>query len=57
MDTVIVVLIIGWAVVYLVRRYTRVFRPRAADSCECGCSGCSQAATCHSDAKSIQPKP
>ena len=57
MDTVIVVLIVGWAVVYLVKRYTRLFRPRVGDGCQCGCSGCGQASTCDVDSHSIQPKP
>lgn len=57
MDTAIVVIIVGWAVFYLIRRYVRLFRPRRENTCECGCSGCSQAATCCSDTTSIQPKP
>jgi len=57
METAIVVIIVGWAVLYLVRRYVRLFLPRKGNTCECGCSGCGQAATCSSDPRSIQPKP
>ena len=57
MDTVIVLAIVGWAVFYLVRRYVSLMRPKAENTCECGCSGCGQAATCTPDTKSIQSKP
>ena len=56
MDTAIVVAIVGWAVFSLVRRYVRLFRPQKENSCACGCSGCSQAASCSPDGESIQPK-
>ena len=54
MDTAMVVVIVGWAVFYLVRRYVRLFLTRKGNTCDCGCSGCGQAATCHSDMKTIQ---
>ncbi len=57
MDTAIVVIIVGWAVFSLVRRYIRLFQPREENACACGCSGCSQAASCSSNGKSIQLKP
>ena len=57
MDTVIVLAIVGWAVFYLVRRYVRLMRPKAENACECGCSGCGQAADCGPDGKSIPSKP
>ena len=57
MDTAIVVIIVGWAVFSLVRRYIRLFQSRKDNTCACGCSGCSQAASCGSSLKSIQPKP
>ena len=57
MDTIIVLLIVGWAVFYLVRRYARLFRPRSEASCDCGCSACGQAAQCHSAEESAPPKP
>jgi hypothetical protein len=57
METLIVVVIVGLAVIYLVKRYLRIFRPRAEADCDCGCDGCGQASTCTSDVKSIQPRP
>ena len=57
METFIVVVIVGLAVVYLVKRYLRIFRPRVETNCDCGCSGCGQATTCSSDIKTIQSKP
>ena len=57
MDTAIVLIIVGLAVFSLVRRYVRLFRSRKENTCACGCSGCSQAASCGSNLKSIQPKP
>ena len=57
MDTAIVVIIVGWAVFSLVRRYVRLFQSRKDNTCACGCSGCSQAASCGSNEKSIQLKP
>ena len=40
METFIIVIIVGMAVIYLVKRYLRIFRPRAESSCDCGCTGC-----------------
>lgn len=57
METFVVVIIVGVAVIYLVKRYLRIFRPRAEDSCECGCSGCGQESTGCSDTKTIGPRP
>ena len=57
MQTLIVGIIVAMAVVYLVKRYLRIFRPREEISCDCGCSGCGQASTCDSEIKSIQPGP
>ncbi len=57
METFIVVIIVGMAVIYLVKRYLRIFRPRAESSCDCGCSGCGEESTCDSDIKTIQPRP
>ena len=54
MDTAIVVIIVGWAVFSLVRRYVRLFRPQKENSCACGCSGCGQASNCSADIKSIE---
>ncbi|MBL0712897.1 MAG: FeoB-associated Cys-rich membrane protein [Desulfosarcina sp.] len=56
METFIVVVIVGLAVIYLVKRYLRIFRPRADSACDCGCSSCDQESTCSSDAKTIQPR-
>ena len=57
METFIVLLIVAMAVIYLVKRYLRIFRPREEASCDCGCSGCGHESTCDSDIKSIQPRP
>ena len=57
METFIIVIIVGMAVIYLVKRYLRIFRPRAESSCDCGCSDCGQESTCDSDIKTIQPRP
>ncbi len=57
METLIVLIIVAMAVVYLVKRYLRIFRPREETSCDCGCSGCGQESTCDSDIKRIQPRP
>ncbi len=57
METVIVVIIVAVAIIYLVKRYLRIFRPREENNCECGCSGCGQEATCDADIKTIQPRP
>jgi hypothetical protein len=57
MDTAIVAVIVGLAVIYLVRRYLRIFRPQADNACGCGCSGCGQESTCSAEAKTIQAKP
>jgi hypothetical protein len=57
MDTAIVVIIVGWAVFALVRRYVRLFRPPKESTCACGCSGCSPSTTCPCNAKSSQGKP
>ena len=57
METVIVVIIVALAVIYLMRRYWRIFRPREETACDCGCSGCGQASTCTSDLKTIKPHP
>ena len=56
MDMAIVLAIVGWAVFYLVRRYVRLMRPKAESACECGCSGCGQAAECRPEVNSIQSK-
>jgi hypothetical protein len=56
METLIVLIIVALAVVYLVKRYLRIFRPREAPSCDCGCSGCGEASTCDADIKHIQPR-
>lgn len=56
METFIVIIIVGVAVIYLVRRYLLIFRPRAEDRCDCGCSGCGQESTDCSDAKTIAPR-
>ena len=57
METFIVVIIVGMAVVYLVKRYLRIFRPREESNCDCGCSDCGQEATCEADIKTIPPRP
>ncbi len=57
METLIVLIIVAMAVVYLVKRYLRIFRPREETRCDCGCSGCGESSTCESDIKSIQPRP
>ena len=57
MDTVIVAVIVGLAVIYLVKRFLRIFRPQTENTCDCGCSGCGQEATCSAEAKTIQAKP
>ncbi len=57
METLIVLIIVAIAVVYLVKRYLRIFRPREEPSCDCGCSGCGEAPTCDSEVKSIQSRP
>jgi hypothetical protein len=57
METLIVLVIVGLAAIYLVKRYLRIFRPQAEADCSCGCDGCGQAPTCTSDPKSIQPRP
>ena len=56
METVIVVIIVAVAIIYLVKRYLRIFRPREESNCECGCSGCGQASTCDADIKTLQPR-
>jgi hypothetical protein len=55
MEKFIVGLVVGLAVIYLARRYLRLFRAQTSKACACGCSGCSQASTCSADAKTIQP--
>ncbi|MGD9330823.1 MAG: FeoB-associated Cys-rich membrane protein [Desulfobacterales bacterium] len=55
MEEVAVGIIVGVAVIYLVKRYWRIFRPRAQDVCGCECSDCGQEATCDSEIKTIQP--
>lgn len=56
MEELIVGLIVGLSLIYLVKRYLRIFRVQTTnDSCACGCSDCSQEATCIADGKSIQP--
>ena len=50
MDTIIVLVIVGLAVIYLVRRFARVFRPQAENACGCACADCGQEANCGSDA-------
>jgi hypothetical protein len=55
MEKFIVGLVVGLAVIYLARRYLRLFRPQTSNACACGCSGCSQASTCSADAKTIKP--
>ena len=55
MEKFIVGLVVGLAVIYLARRYLRLFRAQTSNACTCGCSGCSQASTCSADAKTIQP--
>ena len=57
MDTLIVAVIVGLAVVYLVKRYVRMFRAQSETTCGCGCSGCSQEATCRDPVKTIQARP
>ena len=57
METLIVVIIVAVAVIYLVKRYLRIFRPREETRCDCGCSGCGQESACDSDIKSIHPRP
>ena len=57
MQEAIVGIIVGLAVIYLVKRYLRIFRPKPEDTCGCGCSDCNQEATCDSDIKTIQPHP
>lgn len=57
MEKFIVGLIVGLAVIYLMKRYLRLFRSQAENSCACGCSDCGQESTCHSDGKSIQRHP
>lgn len=55
MEKFIVGLVVGLALIYLARRYLRLFRAQPSNACTCGCSGCSQASTCSADAKTIQP--
>jgi hypothetical protein len=50
MDTIIVLVIVGLAVLYLVRRFVRAFRPQAENACGCGCADCGPEANCASDA-------
>ena len=57
METFIVVIIVGMAVIYLVKRYRRIFSPRVETTCDCGCTGCGQASTCDADIKTIPPRP
>jgi hypothetical protein len=56
-ETFIVVIIVAIAVIYLVKRYLRIFRPPEETACDCGCSGCGQASTCTSDIKTIPSHP
>ncbi len=57
METFIIVIIVGMAVIYLVKRYLRIFRPRTEDTCDCGCSSCGQESNCDSDINTIPPRP
>lgn len=57
METFIVGVIVGVAVIYLVKRYLRLFRSQSQKPCDCGCSECGQESACPSEAKSIQPRP
>ena len=57
METFIVGVIVGVAVIYLVKRYLRLFRSQSQNPCDCGCSECGQESACPSEAKSIQPRP
>ena len=54
METLLVGLIVGLAVVGLVRHLLRGLRSEASGSCGCGCSGCGQAAGCQSEDKTIR---
>ena len=38
MEIFIVVIIVAMAVIYLVKRYLRIFRHREETRCDCGCS-------------------
>lgn len=40
MDTLIVVLIIGLAAIYIGRRFYKMIRQGPQAGCGCGCSGC-----------------
>jgi len=46
MDTLIVVIIVGLAVFYLVRKFRRDLSHSQESSCGCGCAGCGQSAEC-----------
>jgi hypothetical protein len=56
-DTLIVAGIVLLAVVYLVKRYVRMFKAQSENTCDCGCSGCSQETTCRDQVKTIQARP
>ena len=57
MDTIIVLVIVGLAVVYLVRRFARAVRPDTDTDCGCGCSACPQETNCSSEAAPISIGP
>lgn len=56
MEKFTVGLVVGLAVIYLAKRYLRIFRSQTENTCACGCSDCSQTSTCSSDGKAIQPQ-
>ena len=55
MENVIVVVIVGLAVAYLVKRCLGVFRPGKQNTCGCGCADCVQTSSCGPDA-ALQPR-
>lgn len=57
MDIVIVAVIVGLAVWYMVKQFWRLLRSPPEEACGCGCAGCSQAAACPSERKTVPPQP
>ncbi|NNF99345.1 MAG: FeoB-associated Cys-rich membrane protein [Desulfobacteraceae bacterium] len=46
METIIVLIIVALAMVYLVRRFYLNFKSGTDPVCGCGCSGCGMASDC-----------
>ena len=57
METLLVGLIVGLAVVGLIRHLLRELRPPAPGACGCGCSGCGKDASCRSEDDAIRRLP